>query len=208
MSSPDNIDTVLSADRLESIVSTLIKSRPYDLPLELPYQLSHTLQPSQSRLTEDRVFIPRTCSICREEPTVPATALLVCDWEARNLDRLFRTICEKGRSETAPGSERRETEGRSWRSALGAPRMVRRENIVATEVDAREEGLGGALPHVSRLLGARIGNVEAALMRCSGFLFLCERLLLGASVSPSIRGCGVDWWVAGPCNSLRNEFDY
>jgi hypothetical protein len=49
----------------------------------------HTLQPSQSRFTEDRVFIPRTCSICREAPTVAATALSFCLEAARNLVRLF-----------------------------------------------------------------------------------------------------------------------
>lgn len=31
----------------------------------------------------------------------------------------------------APGIDRRETEGRSWRRALGAPRTVRSENITA-----------------------------------------------------------------------------
>lgn len=75
--------------------------------------------------------MPRTCSIWRAVPTAGAVALLAGDRAARNLVRLFRIMCEKGRSDAAPGSARRDMEGRSWRRAPGAPRTVRSENMIA-----------------------------------------------------------------------------
>jgi hypothetical protein len=86
---------------------------------------NHTLHPSHSLLTEDRVFIPRTCSTCLAEEFAKATALPVCAWP-RSLVSPFWIMCEKGRNEAA----RVVTEGRYWRRAPEeAPKTVRRENM-------------------------------------------------------------------------------
>lgn len=151
------------------------------------------MQPSHSRLTEDRVFIPRTCSTCRAEPTAPATALLFRGWRKRNFVKPFRIVCEKGRDENAPRDERRDTEGRSWRRALEAPRTLRRENIVATEAIAQEILGGGAQCLTSRGFCAGIQDCRSecdALLRSSRFL---RKIVARSFVSPNIRGGAIDW---------------
>jgi len=85
----------------------------------------HTLHPSHSLLTEDRVFIPRTCSTCLADAFAKATALPVCACP-RSLVSPFWIMCENGRNEAA----RVVTEGRYWRRAPEeAPKTVRRENM-------------------------------------------------------------------------------
>jgi hypothetical protein len=129
---PDNIHTVLSADRLEHRVSIQAPNfAQITANSSNSIEENHTLHPSHSLLTEERVFMPRTCSICRVAPTVAATELPVPEEVARSLVKLFRIICEKGRRDIAPGIDRRDTEGRSWRRALGAPRTLRSENMIA-----------------------------------------------------------------------------
>jgi hypothetical protein len=126
--SPNDVDTAFPVNGLFNSQHPPVKIQfPNHSTMDAFNILSHTLQPSHSLLTEDRVFIPRTCSTCLAEPFATATALpdFTCP---RSLVRLLRIMCEKGRNEAVRGV----TEGRNWRRVPEeAPKTERRENMAA-----------------------------------------------------------------------------
>lgn len=156
---------------------------------------NHTLQPSHSLLTEERVFIPRTCSTCLADEFAIATALpdFACP---RSLVRLLRIMCEKGRNETA----RVFTEGRNWRRAPEeAPKTVRRENMAAGfgfDQSSRKMVDQRLCRKLYPLNNTRYRGAGARLMFGSEGSLLRSQMLAGASVSPAGRGVSVCDWSA------------
>lgn len=147
MNIPNDVHPVLSPDGLES--PTVSIHSPISCPKgPHPSQLAsqrhptliqktkpdHTLHPSHSLFTDDRVFIPRICSSCLT-PTAPTPASICfcCTPDRKFLspfasDSRLKLNCENDREKNVG----RDSDcGRIWRRVpVEAPRMERRDIIV------------------------------------------------------------------------------